>query len=113
MAAGGETACREQHERRYPQQAGDQERECSDGPLDRVSPELLVPVDRRDRLTARYRVDHCDTDDREREESPKRNRDRAELQQHSDQRRVAGKRYQLGRNGRGDPAGLRAPDPRK
>jgi hypothetical protein len=112
-AAGGETACGKQRERHDAQQAGDQQRKCRDGPLDRVSPQLLVPVDRRDRLAARYGVDHGDTDDGEREERSERHRDRAELQQHSDQRRIADKRYELGRNGHGDPAGLRAPDPRE
>jgi hypothetical protein len=58
VAAGGETACGEQHERHDAQQAGDQQRGYRDGPLDRVSPQLLVPVDRRDRLPARYGVDH-------------------------------------------------------
>ena len=80
MTSGGETTRGEQHERRDTDQARDQQRESSDGPLDRVSPQLCVPIDRRNGLPARYGVDHRDTDDGEREERSERNRDRAELQ---------------------------------
>ena len=113
VAAGGETACGEEHERRDTQQARDQKRENGNGPLDRVSPQLLVPVDRRDRLPTWYGVEHRDADHREREEGSERDGDRAELQQDTDQHRVAGKREELGGNGHGNPAGLRAPDFRK
>jgi hypothetical protein len=78
VAAGRQAGCSEQHERHDSQQAGGQQREYRDGPLNRVSPQLLVQVDRRDRLPARYGVEHRDTDHGEREERSERHRDRAE-----------------------------------
>jgi hypothetical protein len=47
------------------------------------------------------------------EKSAERHRDRAELQQHPNQRRIADKRYALGRDAHGDPGGLRASDLRE
>jgi hypothetical protein len=62
---------------------------------------------------SRYGFEHVDTDDGEREERSERHGDRAELQQHPGQRRIADKRYEFGRNAHSDPAGFHAPDPRE